>query len=702
MNRGVNRALLLGMVWIALEYVALGPYSYFKIRDNGDSIVPALLSQTNWLLDQQFWFPYAGAGADRLALGFYAGLDTLLFGLVPGWLAYQIFVLSQLACATIFTYALARRVLGLGEVFAAIAGFAYALSTLSGQLPFSAMSFLPLVIWSLARAMDAADALRRWSTVLAIGAFYGLTAHAQLLLPFPFVVILLWFWVLEGRRGLGETFLIVAFYTVCLSLRAQDVLAMAANGELSHRPEWSAEFDPRSALRRALAHFDWSYWNNHGGGEGMLIAKATLVIFLIGGAFRTVRTSTYARLLAIGILLLLAPAATELVAYLLLDWLPFLTKYSYLRFHFYLYFITALGAAYVLATLPDYFVGSKRRAERSRRQVSDKSITLATVLGILLTQSLIVKVGHAIQWFEKGNYVSAFESPLIHEIASRNSPDQAPFRVTSFRSPPNFMHRYGLETVDGYLTIYPQRYFEFWEKVIKKYADNHEIVKMQLEQSGRRFYLFNLEAQSPVTFRDHYDLNLLSLANMRYIFSKDALLDDDLTVLARPRHSWSDLSPARRRAVRKAANFEGWTEWFLYENRKVFPRYFLVSRIEERATAKEVLDAFARAPLGRLRDTAFVERGRLALPDEATLGFSDASIRILDRTPDRIGLSVSSDGWSILIVTNAYTPYWRCTIDGRPQPIFPADHAFWGVVVGPGDHEVVFSYQPPQRLFLGR
>ncbi|MEK7481296.1 MAG: hypothetical protein AAB633_00930, partial [Patescibacteria group bacterium] len=56
-------------VWLCLEYVVLGPYSYLRIGDNFDVFIPRLVALWNgfgaWGV--AYWSPLFAGGIDRLA-----------------------------------------------------------------------------------------------------------------------------------------------------------------------------------------------------------------------------------------------------------------------------------------------------------------------------------------------------------------------------------------------------------------------------------------------------------------------------------------------------------------------------------------------------------------------------------------------------------------------------------------------------------
>ena len=62
--------------------------------------------------------------------------------------------------------------------------------------------------------------------------------------------------------------------------------------------------------------------------------------------------------------------------------------------------------------------------------------------------------------------------------------------------------------------------------------------------------------------------------------------------------------------------------------------------------------------------------------------------------PERIVLQASTAQPALLVLADAAYPGWMVTVDGRPAPLLTANLMFRGVVLGPGSHNVTFTYQP--------
>jgi hypothetical protein len=79
----------------------------------------------------------------------------------------------------------------------------------------------------------------------------------------------------------------------------------------------------------------------------------------------------------------------------------------------------------------------------------------------------------------------------------------------------------------------------------------------------------------------------------------------------------------------------------------------------------------------------------------------DAVVQIqeISESPNRIAIQLRSEigGW--LVVSDAYYPGWRATINGEKVSIRKANSLFRAVYVSPGDHTLVFSYQPYSFYF---
>ena len=142
-------------LWLALEYIGLGPLSYVPLADHGENNLPARLATALAWQDGGigFWFPQALMGADRLAMGFQNKSDLLLFFLLPGWLAHGLILWAQRFVAGYFMFRLLAERFGVGACHRCLAGSSTRFSrnpqsTSNGRVsPFTTVLRCRLCLW---------------------------------------------------------------------------------------------------------------------------------------------------------------------------------------------------------------------------------------------------------------------------------------------------------------------------------------------------------------------------------------------------------------------------------------------------------------------------------------------------------------------------------------------------------------------------
>jgi hypothetical protein len=133
----------------------------------------------------------------------------------------------------------------------------------------------------------------------------------------------------------------------------------------------------------------------------------------------------------------------------------------------------------------------------------------------------------------------------------------------------------------------------------------------------------------------------------------------------------------------------------IYENLDALPRAFVVPQMMGVGNDAAALTAmndpdFDPAKVVVLNGTVGVGHAQAAhLSYEANIT-SYASERIVIETTGE------DDGW--LVLTDAWYPGWRATVDGVPAEIVRADVLFRGVQVPAGPHRVEFTYAPMSFL----
>ena len=69
--------------------------------------------------------------------------------------------------------------------------------------------------------------------------------------------------------------------------------------------------------------------------------------------------------------------------------------------------------------------------------------------------------------------------------------------------------------------------------------------------------------------------------------------------------------------------------------------------------------------------------------------------------PERIIVNVTCQEPVMVMVSEAWYPNWRLTVDGQEQAVWRVNYAYLGARVEAGQHELVFRYEKPWHVWLG-
>jgi uncharacterized membrane protein YfhO len=64
------------------------------------------------------------------------------------------------------------------------------------------------------------------------------------------------------------------------------------------------------------------------------------------------------------------------------------------------------------------------------------------------------------------------------------------------------------------------------------------------------------------------------------------------------------------------------------------------------------------------------------------------------RNPNFVSVDVRAPAGGWLVLSDAWYPGWRATLDGLATRLYRADYLFRSVWVPPGNHTVTFEYRP--------
>lgn len=135
----------------------------------------------------------------------------------------------------------------------------------------------------------------------------------------------------------------------------------------------------------------------------------------------------------------------------------------------------------------------------------------------------------------------------------------------------------------------------------------------------------------------------------------------------------------------------------VYRNMRVLPRSFLAGSIAFEPDRERIFE--------RMLSPAYDPGLQVLVHAEDTPGAAPKALRegsgrapkaaeITNYTSTRVTIEAEADADSVLVLSDAWYPGWKATIDGDPVEVLPAYYVFRGVVVPPGRHTITFYYWP--------
>ena len=687
---------LLISAWVCLEYICLGMYSFIQSGDPISFHVPRMIVLWNNFRTYglSYWFPYSVCGYDGLANNqVYWNVFNLLYAILPPWAVYQLSLFIERFIAGYFTYRLCKDFLSLDKKSSICAGIVFLFFIrIQVHLGLGTSGF-PLLLWSIEKLYRSAFR-RKYLWMAVLGVIYSVTSSFMWVVPFVLPLAFIWFVFLRKMYSVKFLLGFGVFSFFIIVLQVPVLWAILLNGKLSHRA-------------------DWDFLNPHFGGGGILAYIISLVNYNSGklllysiplfGVLIKNKIKGFKPSLLVLLLLILLPAAWYPLAGLAKDYIGMFKGVNFIYFHVYIPFFLSITIAYVMQSLIHNNYSIVFDFNDNKKRMNLASIVLFFVLVVLFVQSVGLKIENSKDWLKKGNYVANFKSPDMIKLAGVSS--DSPFRVaTTYKNYKryvdiNYATAYGLETSDGYLTMHSKRYHNFWAKVIQPLTQKNSGLYHYFHDWGNRAGLFiPRDTGKEIVFGEYYNLDLLSLANTKYIISLYPLVVERLSLWSGYNVDniklWDQMSISEKILSKIKENFYG-KRLYIYYNKSYLPRFYLAGNIRLFENPESLLDAMCIADVDEFRTTVFLEQ---RFWDGAEVYPAEGNIKIKRYAADEIVLDVNTDKSCILVLTNSYSLFWRCKVDGEERKIFPAYHTFSGVLIGPGIHEIVFEYQPPYAI----
>jgi hypothetical protein len=664
--------LLFISLFLTFEYWFLGPYSYTSSADNMNSFISRYLLTSRDLLSGSFsyFYRYAASGIDTLANSFIPAL-LLLFSIFPYWASYQIAFFLQVFVSLIGTFLLCRDGLKLRTWCCFYAAVAFALFNTIRQenhiYAFLGGPAFPLLLWG------GHKLFRSNHRILAIflicflaGLLYGLTSSLPITIPFALPLLLLWFyWICPEKNKLMLLAGFVAVVSGILIPNIPVLYAMKLNGSFSHRIDWTLQ-PPKTNLpfQQWLEDMSVMILNDY-------ISSTLISVFIIAWLLKKRYLSRnqivlFLKMLSFAVLTASSAAIFYLTYPHLSSLVPSLRGFDMGRFCLFSPFFWVISGTFALENL---LLWAEDKNEPLKRRLT--SFTKTGIIVLFIIVSLQTKFLHFKDWLANGNLKINYN--IAQLIKLRKSSGTDPFRVatvvTGLRNGsfapvvPGYIQAHGMETPDGLVNIYPLTYKRYWSSVISPLTKHSRKLDIYFNEWGNAVYLFAPEdIEDPeIIFSDYYDLEKLSLANVKYIVSRYPLQHQKLKLISQPSVpllKWDNSGWKERIMFLLKENFYG-REVYIYENLTAYPRFYF--------------DSYHNEDL----------RG---------------SIAVKKYSSDEVLIEAEHTDADTLIFANSYSPYWKAYVDRRPVETFKGRDTFIGITVSEGKHSIRFLYDPPYKI----
>jgi hypothetical protein len=709
--------MLVWSLWLAFPYFAFGHNSYVRLHDCGDCDLPFAMAEGRWIANFKYclWNALLLTGVDSFLSGDPPlKLDVFAFALLPPWVAYGSITWLQRFVCGYFTVRLARDALLSSRLTSIFAGMfcsmfaqAWANNSWNGFTLYDLLNLpgIPFILWAVSR-LDPKK-LGSYVIALALGALLSFCANYYLSV-FSLGVVVWWFLAVTPKTDRRFWTMILVFLTGFLLMEFPVLWAACTSAPLSHRAHWT-HFAADNFITRSLGY------------RRLVISLVQFVgdnvvpILLMAVSVAVTRHLPRRALPFVTASLAIVACEVLWVALLPLfeDRLGFLVGFNFDRFSLYIpYFFAFCGAICADSLVKDWTLGLISEAGLQRTWKL-KCLLMGMALVAVSVQSVIVQA-HTLMAMAQGNtFANFYRHPAFQFVAAKKDEGQ-PFRVATiaegFEDCPHaaFAWAYDLESVDGYLGIYSRRYQEYWGRVLLPLTTKNELIRRYFWTWGCRVYLFSpayffpAHRQAPnfgaLAFADYYNLNLLALANTKYVITPVPLDNKNLRLVLSPTDkqiAWR-FNPSRfEKLVTLVTGESPGFALYVYENTLVRPRFSLLGKSLVFQNEDKLLKALETADHETMSSCAFVVESDVKGLPVRELGGKQGNVSVRDYSFDTICLRLDAEAPSILFAANCWSPYWKVWVDGVETPLFPVNHAFQGVYCPQGPHEITLRYLPP-------
>ena len=126
----------------------------------------------------------------------------------------------------------------------------------------------------------------------------------------------------------------------------------------------------------------------------------------------------------------------------------------------------------------------------------------------------------------------------------------------------------------------------------------------------------------------------------------------------------------------------------IYENTKVLPRVFLVSKYRVLSESKEIIDTLRKTEFDPTKEVILEEDPKVSLTSDSLTGEAE----IIAYAPNNVAVKAKLSQPGFLVFTDNFYPDWSVYVDGKSDKIYRADYTFRAIYLTAGEHRVEFAF----------
>lgn len=238
-----------------------------------------------------------------------------------------------------------------------------------------------------------------------------------------------------------------------------------------------------------------------------------------------------------------------------------------------------------------------------------------------------------------------YPSTKVIEFLDKNIKLNRVMSTDSRILPPNFSIMHKIQSVDGYDPLYEERYAELIA------------VLQRGEPNINPPFGFNR-----IITPQNFNSRLIDLLGVKYVLSFDEITVDKFKL------------------VFKDGSIR------VYENKNVLPKVFFVANVHLAKNKQDAINLLFNFR-NDLRTNAIVEE---ASGVKKQWDWYVNNAKIVDYAENKVEIKAKLKGEGFLVLTDAFYPTWKATVDGKLTKIYLTDYNFRGIIVPKGNHKVIF------------